>query len=105
MEIPDNANPEYIMDFEKFTKSRKGLMFSDEKVFIEGTFKGKRTGKIISGDNFWANKVHTSGESINAEEIYKTYLAWFNYTLRKGELERIFISAKFKEDAVQEESA
>jgi len=95
MEIPNNAIPEEIMDFEKFAKSLKGLMFSGEKVFIKGTFKGKKTGEIVSGDDFWAKTIWKSREKINVKLIYKTYLEWFNYTLRPGEEEREFVNAEF----------
>ncbi len=98
MEIPNNAVHEEMMDFKKFVQSRKGLMFSEEKVFIKGTFKGKKTKEVISGDNFWANKVWKSGEKLNAELIYKTYLEWFNYTLRNREEEREFINAKIDKE-------
>jgi len=100
MEIENNAVHEEIMDFKKFAQSKKGLIYSDEKVWIEGKFKEGGSKKIHSGDNFWANEIYTSGKSITAEEIYKTYLEWFNYTLRRGEKTRIFVSAKIgkKED-------
>ncbi len=100
VEIPNNAKPEEMMDFKKFAQSVKGLIYSDEKVFIIGQYKTKESNEIHSGDNFWAYKVHTSGKSINAKEIYKTYIEWFNRNLRFYETERIFVSAKFgKEDS------
>jgi len=100
MEIPNNAQHEEMMDFKKFAQSVKRLMYSDEKVFIIGQYKTKESNEIHSGDNFWANKIHTSGKSISAKEIYKTYIEWFNRTLRPHETERIFVSAKFgKEDS------
>ena len=95
MELPNNTKHEEIMDFKKFSQSKKGLMYSDEKVWVEGTFKEEGSEKVHIGDNFWANKIHTSGKPINAEEIYKIYLEWFNYTLRPHEKERLFVSAKF----------
>lgn len=102
MEVPDNGKPEYLVDFKKFVQSKKGLMFSENKIFIKGTFKEKGSDKIVSGDNFWAHEVFKSGEKINAELIYKTYLEWFNYTLRPHEKERIFVSAEFgDEDEVE----
>lgn len=97
MELPNDAKHEEMMDFKKFSQSVKGLMYSEEEIWIEGKFKNKKSGEITSGDNFWAKKIHTSGKSINAEEIYKTYLEWFNRTLRSGEDERVFILAKFVE--------
>jgi len=97
LELPNNATNIEIMDFKKFAQSRKGLMFSEEKVFIKGVFREKGEKKTISGDNFWTNKVWKSGEKTNVELIYKTYLEWFNYTLRRNEKEREFVSAKFGE--------
>jgi hypothetical protein len=35
MEIPNNNKPEFMMDFKKFSQS-KGLIYSEERVFIEG---------------------------------------------------------------------
>ena len=95
-EIPNNATPEYMMDFKKFSQS-KGLIYSEEKVWIEGRFKDKGNKEVFFGDNFLANAIHTSGKSINAKEIYKTYLEWFNRTLKPFEKERVFVSAEFKE--------
>ena len=100
MEIPNNNKPEFMMDFKKFAQS-KGLIYSEERVFIEGVFKWE-DGTITKGDNFWADKVHISGEPISAEEIYKTYLEWFNRTLRPFEQERFFVSAKFGIDEEEE---
>ena len=96
MEIPDNSPTEEIMDFKKFAQSKKRLMYSDEKVWIEGTFKQEGSDDIHEEDNFLANKIHTSGKPITAEEIYKTYIEWFNYTLRPYEKKRFFVSAKLK---------
>jgi hypothetical protein len=93
LEVPNNTPHEEMMNFKKFAQS-KGLIYSEERVFIEGVFKWA-DGEITKGDDFWAYKVHTSGESITAEEIYKTYLEWFNRTLRPFEKERFFVSAKF----------
>ena len=93
MDIPNNNKPEFMMDFKKFSQM-KGLIYSEDKVWIKGSFKEEGSDKVILGDDFWANKVHTSGEPINAEEIYKTYLEWFNRTLRPFEQERFFVSAK-----------
>jgi hypothetical protein len=101
IEIPNNSKHEEIMDFKKFAQS-KGLIYSEERVFIEGVFKWE-DGTITKGDNFWADRVHTSGEPINAEEIYKTYLDWFNRTLKPFEHERFFVSAKFGRTEDEEE--
>ncbi len=97
MEIPNNVKPEYMMDFKKFAQSVKKLIYSEEKIWIEGKFKEEGNDKVFDKDCFWANKVHASGESISAEEIYRIYLEWFNRTLRKGERPRIFVSAEFTE--------
>ena len=94
MDIPNNVKQGEIMDFQKFAQSRKGLMYSEKKVWIEGKFKNEGSKEVFDKDDFWANEIHTSGKPINAEEIYKTYLEWFNYTLRPGEKERVFVSAK-----------
>ncbi len=101
MEIPNNTPHEEMMDFKKFAQSVKRLMYNEEKVFIIGQYKIKGSEKIHSGDNFTANKVFESGKKINAELIYKTYLEWFNRTLRPYEKERIFVSAKFGKQEVK----
>jgi len=103
-EIPSNTKIEELMDFKKFAQSVKKLIYSEEKVWIEGSFKEVGSKKVIKGDNFWANKVHTSGESINAEEVYRTYIEWFNRTLRTGEKEREFVSAKIIKQEVRNSS-
>lgn len=95
MELPDNRRNEFMMDFKKFAQSVKGLIYSEDKVFIKGVFRGKMTKEIVSCDDFMANKVWKSGESLNAELVYRTYLEWFNRTLLPHEEEREFISAKF----------
>lgn len=97
MEVPNNAKPEEIMNFKKFSQSVKYLIYSEEEVWIEGKFKEVGSDKIHSGDGFWAKKIHNSGKKINAKEIYKTYIEWFNRTLRPGEDERVFVSAKMVE--------
>ena len=94
MEIPNNAKPEELMNFKKFAQSKKGFICNEEKVWIEGKFKNKGNEEVFEGDNFYGNEVLVGGKPINAETIYRTYLEWFNYTLRPGEKERIFVSAK-----------
>ena len=94
MEVPNNAKPEELMDFKKFAQSVKGLIYGEDKVFIEGQFKESGGKEVILGDDFEANKVWKSGEKVDAELIYRIYLEWFNRTLRRGEKERIFVSAK-----------
>jgi len=98
MDVPNNTKTEEIMDFKKFAQSKKGLIYHDEQVWIKGKFKEVDSKTVREGDNFWANKVNKNGESINAKTIYKAYLEWFNYTLRPGEKERIFVSAKMGEN-------
>jgi hypothetical protein len=88
---------EALMDFRKFAQSKKGLMYSDETIFIEGIYK-TADGEIQDGDNFKAHKVWKSGEKVDVELVYKTYLEWFNYTLRPGERERFFVSVKLKQE-------
>ena len=91
--LPIKNTPIEMMDFKKFAQSKR-LIYSEERVFIKGVFKWA-DGTISEGDDFWADKVHTSGKPISAEEIYKIYLEWFNRTLRPHEKERFFVSAKF----------
>ena len=98
MEIPNNRKTEELMDFKKFAQSVKGLMYSEEEVFINGTFK-KQSGEIISGDDFLAKKVWKSGEKVSVELIYRTYIEWFNRTLRPGESPREFVKVKLKQEA------
>ena len=62
----------------------------DEVIIINGTFREKDTGEIIKNDVFEAHKLG----KLSVEEIYKVYLAWFNYTKTPYELEREFVSAK-----------
>ena len=101
MEVPNNAKHEEMMDLKKFAQS-KGLIYSEDKVWIEGRFK-EDSDKIILSDSFWAAEVHTSGQPLNAEEIYRVYLEWFNRTLKPFEKERFFVSAKFGDNKEVEE--
>jgi len=95
MEVPINAKSEELMDFKKFVQSVKKLLYCEEKVFIKGTFREVNSGVVFSGDDFWANEVHESGKKINAELIYRTYLDWFNRSLRPHEKLREFVHVKF----------
>lgn len=104
MEVPNNAKPLYMMDFKKFAQSVKNLIYSEKRVFIRGVFKRKISGEVVKGDNFWAHVVHTSGEKETAEEIYKTYLEWFNRTLKPYESEREFISAEIIKSKLEGEN-
>lgn len=104
MEIPNNNPPEYMMDFKKFTQSVKKLIYSDEKVFIKGKYKEIGNKEVFSGDDFQGNIVHSSGKKVTAEEIYKTYLEWFNRTLKTGEKEREFVSAEIIKKEVRNSS-
>lgn len=101
IEIPNNTRHEEMMDFKKFAQSFKHLMFSEDKVFIEGKYRSKGSRKIESGDNFWANVVHKSGKPVSASLIYRTYLEWFNRTLRPYEREREFVSAKINKQKIK----
>jgi len=95
MELPNKAPTEEIMDFKKYAETSKNMLYNEDTVIILGEFKRKGSDEVISGDNFRAKRVIESGKGTNAETIYKTYLGWFNYTLRPFESERIFVSAKF----------
>lgn len=97
MEIPNNTRHEELMDIHKFAYT-KNLMHSDKKIWINGTFKDKVTGEITSGDNFKAIEIWENGKKLDAELIYKTYLEWFNRTLRPFENEREFVSASFEKN-------
>lgn len=92
-EVPNNNKQEFMMDFKKFSQM-KGLIYSEDRVWIKGSFKEEGSDKVISGDDFWADIIHTSGKPANAKEIYKTYLEWFNRTRRYFEKGRIYVSAK-----------
>jgi hypothetical protein len=88
-------NQHELMDFKKFAQSIKGLLYSDETIFLYGTFK--EGDNIIEGDNFTAHIVKKSGEKLNIDLIYKTYIEWFNYTRNPDEKERVFVSVKLEE--------
>ena len=93
MEIPNKENTHTnseLMPFKKFAQSKEGFLYSEETIKIDGTFKEKDTGEIISKDIFEAHKLG----NLNIEEIYKVYLKWFNYTRSSKENERDFISVK-----------
>lgn len=58
---------------------------------VKGVFKEKRTGKIVTGDDF--DCIVFGKES--AEECYKAAIGYFNHTLQPGESEREFVSAEW----------
>lgn len=62
---------------------------SEETFWLKGCFKREGSDEIISGDNFRAKRI----KDLSVEEIYKTYIDFFNSTLRAGETKRIFVSA------------
>ena len=82
------------MDFKKFAQSKLNLLYSEETIFIDGSFKEVGNDKIFSGDKFEAHIVKESGKKEDIELIYKTYLDWFNITRNENEKERIFVSVK-----------
>ena len=88
-----------LMPFRKFCY-KNNLTWSEDKIWIEGSFKEKGSKKIFKKDTFEACKV--SGLSI--EKIYKLYLEWFNYTIqRPDEKERTFFSVrKLSEKEIRE---
>ncbi len=96
-EIPQkdnvNINAE-MMPFMKFAQSRKKVLYDEETIKINGTFKEKDTGIIIKNDIFEAHKLG----KLSIKEIYKVYLEWFNYTRSSNESERGFVSVKKVED-------
>lgn len=67
-----------------------------KKKNIKGVFKNKKTGKIVKGDDFLAV---VCGKG-TAEETYKAYLSWYNYTREdyEKEAEREFVSAEWSKD-------
>ena len=88
---------EALMDFKKFAQSKLRKLYCEETIKINGTFKDVKTGKVIKNDIFEAHKL--GKDSI--EEIYRTYIEWFNYTKNPVEHEREFISVKLFEELKQ----
>ena len=76
------------MPFKKFVESLK-ILYCEETIKINGTFREKETTKIIKNDIFDAKKV---GKGKDIKFIYKTYLKWFNHTRTYNESEREFVS-------------
>ena len=77
------------LPFKTFCYKRKKT-YSEDTIWINGTFKEEGYKKIIKGDIFEAHKVL----GCSLEELYKLYIDWFNYTLRYGEKKRIFVAVK-----------
>jgi len=71
-------------------KVREKKMESEETFWLEGCFKREGSDEVISGDNFTAKRI----AGLSVDEIYKSYIEFFNSTLRAGETKRIFVSAK-----------
>ena len=92
IEMPDNAVPIELMDFKKFAQSKKGCLYCEETIKLNGTFREKGSHVDISGDIIEAHKLG----KLSIEEIYKVYLEWFNYTIRPNEKERRFVSVKLE---------
>ena len=82
-------NEALMMPFKKFVQS-KGILYCEETIKVNGTFKEKGTGEIIKGDIFYAHKLG----KLTIEEVYKIYLEWFNHTRSDNEKEREFVSVK-----------
>ncbi len=95
-------NKHELMDFKKFVQSISKLLYSENTIFISGSFKEVGSNEIIKGDNFEAHKVFESGKAIDIKLIYKTYLDWFNYTRNSDEKERIFVSVEIEDKIIEE---
>ncbi len=81
-----NVNAE-MMPFKKYVQS-KGIIYDENTIRINGTFKEKNSGKIIKRDIITAHKLG----KLSIKDIYKTYLAWFNLTRTEDEDERTFVN-------------
>ena len=90
------CNPVEMMPFKKYAQS-KGLVYSEDTIWIQGTFKDKETGEK-SSEVFKAHKV-----SPDVKVTYKTYLDWFNYTIcDEYTHEREFVKVKQVKEPVEE---
>ena len=83
-----NINVE-MMPFKKYVQSF-GIIYHEDTIMINGTFREKPSGCIVKGDII---KAHKLGK-LTIKDIYKTYLAWFNHTRVEREEEREFISVR-----------
>lgn len=88
-----------MMPFVKYAQTNLRILIHDEKKKIKGVFKNKKTGEIVKGDNFLAV---VCGKR-TAEETYKAYLDWYNYTRedKEKEAEREFVSAEWDKAEAQ----
>jgi hypothetical protein len=96
MQLPQKDRPNInaeMMPFKKFVQSKE-IIYNEDTIKVNGTFKEKKSGIIIRGDIFNAHKL--AGKSI--EEIYKVYLDWFNHTRTEHEEERVFVSVKREQE-------
>ncbi len=88
-----SLNMALTIPFKNFC-SKKRQAYSEDTIWLNGSFKEKGNKKIIRGNIFKAHKVL----GCSLEEIYKLYIEWFNYTLREGEKERVFVSVKLQNE-------
>jgi hypothetical protein len=88
-----------MMPFIKYVQTHLNLIVHDKRRLIKGVFRNKKSGAIIKGDNFSAILV---GSGNDAEQVYKAYISWYNYTRDKGDAEREFVSAKWDEEGDDE---
>ena len=87
-----------LMTFKKYVEAYSDKLYCEDTIAINGTFKEIPSREIIKNDIFEAHKLSKS----TIEEIYKTYLEWFNYTRSEREEEREFVSVKQTEEDKEE---
>ncbi|GAG20777.1 unnamed protein product, partial [marine sediment metagenome] len=85
-----NAECRFNLSFQKddtIHKCRfcKTPLMLEINFWLEGCFKKEGSDEIICGDNFTAKRV----AGLSVDEIYKSYIEFFNNTLRAGETKRI----------------
>ena len=79
-----------LMTFKKYVEAYSDKMYCEDTITINGTFREIPSRRIIKNDIFEAHKLSKS----TIEEIYKTYLKWFNYTRAANEEGRVYVSVK-----------
>ena len=82
-----------IIPFKTFHQTIHHILYDEDTIMLNGTFKEVPSGRIIKGDIFEAHKLG----KLSIKEIYKMYLLWFNHTKTSNEEERIFIDVKISE--------